>query len=102
MRSSVRSDHSVDEGRPRVPQGRRAFGQRVESGARSDSPQALVLDAPPPCGCPVCGYEAIRLDEVVDAAPVLLAECPRCEHRFTRALSRRAGTHSQGEASRAA
>ena len=45
--------------------------------------------------CPVCRCTSVRLDEV-DAGGVLhLAECPRCEHRWTahaaigRALARR-------------
>jgi ribosomal protein S27E len=38
--------------------------------------------------CLVCGFTEIRTDEV-DAAQrglVLLAECPRCQHRWTRPL----------------
>ncbi len=34
--------------------------------------------------CRICGFSEIRTDEVVDRAPLLVAECPRCEHRFTR------------------
>jgi hypothetical protein len=33
--------------------------------------------------CRVCGFAELRTDEVVERGIVLLAECPRCEHRFT-------------------
>jgi len=33
--------------------------------------------------CLVCGFTEIRTDEVLDRGLVLLAECPRCEHRWT-------------------
>ncbi len=33
--------------------------------------------------CLVCGFTEVRTDEVVDRGVVLLAECPRCEHRWT-------------------
>jgi hypothetical protein len=33
--------------------------------------------------CLVCGFSEIRTDEVVDRGVLLLAECPRCEHRWT-------------------
>ena len=33
--------------------------------------------------CLVCGFTEVRTDEVVDRGLVLLAECPRCEHRWT-------------------
>jgi hypothetical protein len=33
--------------------------------------------------CLVCGFAELRTDEVVAHGHVLLAECPRCEHRFT-------------------
>ena len=35
------------------------------------------------CRCLVCGFSEIRTDEVVDRGVVYLAECPRCEHRWT-------------------
>jgi uncharacterized Zn finger protein len=35
--------------------------------------------------CRVCGSAEVRTDEVVDRGLVLLAECPRCEHRWTEA-----------------
>jgi hypothetical protein len=37
--------------------------------------------------CGVCGFAELRTDEVVDRGLVLLAECPRCEHRSTQALA---------------
>ena len=33
--------------------------------------------------CLVCGFGEVRTDEVVDRELVQLAECPRCEHRWT-------------------
>ncbi len=33
--------------------------------------------------CLVCGGSEIRTDEVVDRGLVFLAECARCEHRWT-------------------
>ncbi len=33
--------------------------------------------------CLVCGFAEVRTDEAVDRGPVLLAECPRCDHRWT-------------------
>jgi hypothetical protein len=33
--------------------------------------------------CRVCGFAEVRTDEVVDRGTLLLAECPRCEHRWT-------------------
>jgi hypothetical protein len=33
--------------------------------------------------CLVCGFAELRTDEVVDRGSVFLAECPRCEHRWT-------------------
>ncbi|MAE94527.1 MAG: hypothetical protein CL910_07710 [Deltaproteobacteria bacterium] len=33
--------------------------------------------------CLVCGFREVRTDEVVDRGLVLLAECPRCDHRWT-------------------
>ena len=38
--------------------------------------------------CLVCGFTEVRTDEVVDRGVVLLAECPRCEHRWTAELPR--------------
>jgi len=33
--------------------------------------------------CVVCGFGAVHTDEVIDRGVVFLAECPRCEHRWT-------------------
>jgi len=33
--------------------------------------------------CLVCGSGEVRTDEVIDRGIVMLAECPRCEHRWT-------------------
>jgi hypothetical protein len=58
--------------------------------------------------CLVCGSSEIRTDEVIDHGVVLLAECPRCAHRWThsagpagaqaRARLRRAGPAAKGAA----
>ena len=37
--------------------------------------------------CLVCGFAEVRTDEVIDRGLVLLAECPRCEHRWTSKLA---------------
>jgi hypothetical protein len=36
--------------------------------------------------CLICGFAEVRTDEVVDRSPVFLAECPRCDHRWTESL----------------
>jgi hypothetical protein len=33
--------------------------------------------------CLVCGFTEVTTDEVVDRGLVFLAECPRCQHRWT-------------------
>jgi len=33
--------------------------------------------------CGVCGFSEVRTDEVVDRGVLFLAECPRCDHRWT-------------------
>ena len=33
--------------------------------------------------CLVCGFAEVRTDEVIDRGVVFLAECPRCDHRWT-------------------
>ena len=33
--------------------------------------------------CLVCGSNEVRTDVVVDRGIVMLAECPRCDHRWT-------------------
>ena len=47
--------------------------------------------------CPVCGFAEVRTDEAVDRGIVFLAECPRCEYRWTSrapiAASRATTTH---------
>ena len=35
--------------------------------------------------CLVCGSGEVGTDEVIDRGLVFLAECPRCEHRWTQA-----------------
>jgi hypothetical protein len=33
--------------------------------------------------CCVCGCGEVHTDEVMDVEPLFLAECPRCDHRWT-------------------
>jgi hypothetical protein len=33
--------------------------------------------------CRICGFSEVRTDEVLDRGILFLAECPRCEHRWT-------------------
>ncbi len=33
--------------------------------------------------CCICGFSEVRTDEVVDRDVLFLAECPRCEYRWT-------------------
>lgn len=33
--------------------------------------------------CLICGFTEVRTDEAVDRGLLFLAECPRCEHRWT-------------------
>jgi transcription elongation factor Elf1 len=40
----------------------------------------------PGTACVVCGSREVRIDAVEQAGWLLLAECPRCEHRFTQPL----------------
>jgi len=43
--------------------------------------------------CGVCGFSEVRTDEVIDRARVFLAECPRCEYRWTSASPLGPATH---------
>ena len=36
--------------------------------------------------CPVCGVREVESDAVEHGGWLLLAECPRCDHRWTQAL----------------
>ena len=36
--------------------------------------------------CRVCGFAEVRTDEVAERG-LVLAECPRCEHRWTRSAA---------------
>jgi hypothetical protein len=36
--------------------------------------------------CPVCGAREVRSDAVEHRGWLLLAECPRCDHRWTQPL----------------
>jgi hypothetical protein len=51
--------------------------------------QALRVPEASPLCCRVCGCDRLTTDIVDrgrDCAPLLLAECPRCDHRYTEAL----------------
>lgn len=39
--------------------------------------------AGPASGCPLCGAADVARDEVLDTGVLLLAACPRCDHRWT-------------------
>jgi len=45
-------------------------------------PQAIAFSSPTAC-CAVCHGSQIVFDEVFDEGLLLLAECQRCEHRWT-------------------
>ncbi len=49
------------------------------STASSRTPQSSVTR------CRVCGFTEVRTDEVAEL-DLLLAECPRCDHRWTGCL----------------
>ena len=54
--------------------------------------QALRLPETFPHRCCVCGCDPVRTDVVdpgADLAALLLAECPRCDHRWTETLPER-------------
>jgi hypothetical protein len=40
----------------------------------------------PGAACAVCGSHEVRTDAVEQSGWLLLAECPRCEHRWTQPL----------------
>jgi hypothetical protein len=33
--------------------------------------------------CRICGFSEVQTDEALDRGVIFLAECPRCEHRWT-------------------
>jgi uncharacterized Zn finger protein len=41
----------------------------------------------PRAACAVCGSREVRTDAVEQGGWLLLAECPRCDHRWTQRLS---------------
>lgn len=56
-----------------------------------------------PGGCAVCGSHEVERDEVLDAGVLGLAECTRCQHRWTeRPLRRAAVAHESADAEVAA
>jgi len=54
--------------------------------------------------CGVCGFAEVQTDEVVDREVIFLAECPRCEHRWTSTapIGARAARRAQPEVASAA
>jgi len=56
--------------------------------------QALRIPESFPTPCRVCGCRQVQIDAVEGShpeAPLLLAECPRCDHRWTDAWTPRIG-----------
>ena len=43
--------------------------------------------------CPVCGLAVVRADEVFHRVRMRLAECPRCDHRWTAPVPDRPNPH---------
>jgi hypothetical protein len=52
---------------------------------RSETSQAVTRSAQPrpTTRCGVCGFAEVRTDVAVDRERLVLAECPRCEYRWT-------------------
>lgn len=46
-------------------------------------PPAAASILAPGVRCLVCGFHDVHTDEVVDGEPICLAECPRCDYRWT-------------------
>jgi hypothetical protein len=66
---------TVNADRPRISNEIRARHTEVFPAVRFDS-RTLTR-------CHVCGFAEIRTDEVLDSEVLFLAECPRCENRWT-------------------
>jgi len=45
--------------------------------------RAIPTLFPPSIACRVCGCGEVRTDEVMNGEALFLAECPRCDHRWT-------------------
>ena len=45
--------------------------------------RAIPTVLPPSVRCRVCGCGEVRTDEVMNGEALFLAECPRCDHRWT-------------------
>jgi hypothetical protein len=45
--------------------------------------QTAWITARPVTRCDVCGFAEVRTDEVFDSEVLFLAECPRCQNRWT-------------------
>jgi hypothetical protein len=69
--------------------GIRSRGIRELRSARSDDPATRITASPmkfvsrTQLRCTICGFTEIRTDEVFDRGLVFLAECRRCDHRWT-------------------
>jgi hypothetical protein len=48
-----------------------------------NAPRSVSTSPKRRLGCCICGFSEIRTDEVVDRGILFLAECPRCEYRWT-------------------
>ena len=54
----------------------RSIGKNRLVNLRIANPRSLTR-------CRVCGFAEVRTDEVLDPELLFLAECPRCENRWT-------------------
>ncbi len=48
-----------------------------------DATRGVVANFDRRLRCYICGFSEVRTDEVLDRSVLFLAECPRCEHRWT-------------------
>jgi transcription elongation factor Elf1 len=67
------------------------FDRSLDRGLRADPARSGRGELPSATRtlfrCLVCGSSEVRTDEVIDRGVVLLAECPHCDHRWTRTLA---------------
>jgi hypothetical protein len=68
----------------------------VFRGGRSPLGEAVGRALATRVRCRVCGFSEVRTDEVVDRGLLWLAECPRCEHRWTERAPRPAARRAVG------
>ena len=71
-----------------APQSNRHLPSERLSDRPSERPNERVFETHPMASqtrirCHLCGFAEVRTDEVEDRGVVFLAECPRCENRWT-------------------